>query len=64
MEIRFDDAREDADVILGGRTEPFKAMDCLGGRTFEEWLDGGPMEGRAPRRPVIEGFGAVIDVVL
>lgn len=52
--------------MLVGLAEPFMApaTDCLGGRTFAVRVEGGPMEGRAARRPDNEGFRAVEEVVL
>lgn len=61
MDIRFDDAREEAEVILVGLANPFMGpvVDCLDKRGLEACADGGPIEGRYTRGPVAEAFCTV-----
>ena len=58
IESRFEDACDEAEVVLMGLTEPLgnPAVDCLGGRTLVEGAGGGPMEGRASRTLEAGGF--------
>lgn len=53
MDSRLEDVREDAEVILVGLADPFitPAMDGLDGRELVGRPDGGPIDGRAARRP-------------
>lgn len=65
MNIRFDDAREEAEVTLVGPANPLTgpAIDCLDERIVEAGADGGPIEGRAARRPVAESFCIVVEML-
>ena len=62
----LEDVREDADVMLVCLAEPFiaPAIDGLGGRTLLERAVGGPMDGRAARRPGTDGFWTWDEVML
>lgn len=66
MDSRLEDVREDAEVMLVGLADPFIApgMDGLDGRELIGRADGGPIDGRAARRPGPVDFWTFDEVIL
>ena len=66
MDSRLEDVRADAEVMLVGLADPFRApaMDGLDGRELDRRPDGGPIDGRAARRPGPVDFWTFDEVIL